>query len=305
MSDWTDDGVVSISSSRGCVNVTTLYPKKGTALKDFPTPWFWTSVLCSMLMCFNGGFINGICFAGPWHAGLTHVTGSVTLSGTRVAVAAKPGQYTYWEYLSFVFSFGVGAVFAGFVIGNTWVRWGRLQASMLILQGLLIILAIYLSKNFEIYLSGIVISFAMGVQNSISSTYAPMTLRTSHVSGTVLDIGLTIGQMIRHRNLEGLWKLKVHAPTLASYWIGAVCGCFTFTSLAENALYINAGATIFVGLLTFVLFRTPLCFFEDPTVNLVSIEMKEKLTGTENQPQKGYGSMLGDLIPLDVIEKKY
>jgi hypothetical protein len=69
------------SSSKGCVNVTTLYPKKGTALKDFPRPWFLISLLVACLMCFNGGFINGICFAGPWHSGLTHVTGSVTLSG--------------------------------------------------------------------------------------------------------------------------------------------------------------------------------------------------------------------------------
>jgi hypothetical protein len=44
--------------------------------------------------------------------------------------------------------------------------------------------------------------------------------RTSHVSGTVLDIGVTIGQMIRHRNLEGLWKIQVHGPNVVCYWIG-------------------------------------------------------------------------------------
>lgn len=50
-------------------------------------------------------------------------------------MAAKPGQYAYWEYLSFVFSFGFGGAFAGFVIGDPWRRWGRVQASLCICQG--------------------------------------------------------------------------------------------------------------------------------------------------------------------------
>jgi len=107
------------------------------------------------------------------------------------------------------------------------------------------------------------ISFAMGIQNSITSSFSPMTLRTSHVSGTVLDIGLTVGMMIRNRNLEGLWKIQVHAPTLCSYWIGAVVGCFVYTVWGVAALYVNATAGLLLGVITFIIMYTPACSFVD------------------------------------------
>jgi len=264
-------------------------------LKDFPRNWFIIVLFSACMWCFNGGFINAICFTGPWHAGLTHVTGSVTLSGTRVVIPAKPGQYTYYEYLSFVLSFFAGAIFSGFIIGNTWSRWGRIQATLSIIHGLLLILAIYLSRDFEVIFSGIVISFAMGIQNSISSGYSPMTLRTSHVSGTVLDIGMTLGQMVRLRNTDNIWKLKIHIPTFISYWTGAVVGTYVFTVWAENALYVNAAAAILLGTVTFILFRTPICFFEDPQ-NILVVEMNS----LKAQPS----SQLSD-IPLVTDTARY
>jgi len=109
-------------------NFIAMYPKKGIALKDMPREWFYIMMTCTCLWCFSGGFVNAICFAGPWHSGLTHITGSLTLSGTRVIIPAKPGQYTYYEYLLFCLLFALGSTFAGFILGRTWLRWGRIQS---------------------------------------------------------------------------------------------------------------------------------------------------------------------------------
>ncbi len=72
------------------------------------------------------------------------------------------------------------------------------------------------------------ISFAMGMQNSVTSNFTPMVVRTSHVSGTVLDIGLALGQCIRLRNLDNLWKVKFHLPNFLAFWVGALVGCIAY-----------------------------------------------------------------------------
>lgn len=91
---------------------------------------------------------------------------------------------------------------------------------------------------------------------------------------------MTIGSMIRTRSLDNLWKIKVHAPSLFSYWLGnffvffyffgsfiylflfinlgAVIGCFTYVAWAERALYVNATATIAFGIYFFFLIHAKL-----------------------------------------------
>jgi len=266
-------------------NVTQHYPKKGLALKDFPTAWYLIVLSCTCLWAFNGGFINGICFAGPWHAGLTHVTGSVTLSGNRIIISPTAGQYHYYEYLSFVLSFGIGAIFTGFILGTTWLRWGKLQSVLCLIQGLLLILAVYLSHHFTAYLSGVVISFAMGLQNTLTSLFAPMTLRTSHVSGTVVDIGMTIGQMVRTRSLDLLWKIKIHAPTLLSYWIGAVSGTAVYSQWGNSALYVNATACLALAVFSSIATFTPWCNFSEEHQD--QLQQQNAIFNTEH---KNYGS---------------
>ncbi len=76
--------------------------------------------------------------------------------------------------------------------------------------------------------AGMAISFAMGMQNSVTSNFTPMVIRTSHVSGTVLDIGLALGQCIRMRNLDNFWKVKFHLPNYLAFWVGALVGCIAY-----------------------------------------------------------------------------
>jgi hypothetical protein len=81
-----------------------------------------------------------------------------------------------------------------------------------------------------------------------------------------------------------------------------VCGTFSYNTLNVKALYFNAGAMIFVGVMTFVLFRTPLCFFEDPLApsvpsSIASETQSAKLRSESNQATN-YGS-LSSLVELD------
>jgi len=232
-----------------------MYPAHGVALKDFEIKWFSLSVLGSFLWSFNGGYVNGACFAGIWGTGLTHLTGSVTISAVR-SINPKAGHYTSLDLLSFVLFFFLGAFVTGIVMGPPKVRWGRLQGALTIVHGGCLLLAMFLASIGLLVEGAWAVSFGMGVQNSITSNWAPFTMRTSHVSGTVLDIGLVLGQMIHSRTAEGLWKLKVHVPNLVAFWIGALVGTISWNHLAERALMVNGIITIFVGVVTIVLWYT-------------------------------------------------
>lgn len=100
---------------------------RGSTLKDFPEGWFWYTLAVAMVYSFNGGWINAVSFTGVWRTGLTHLTGSTTNSAIRLINTPKPGQFTAVDLLLFIFFFGFGAFVAGFIIGPSRLRWGRLQ----------------------------------------------------------------------------------------------------------------------------------------------------------------------------------
>lgn len=228
-----------------------MYPAKGVHLKDFETKWFVIVMTCSFIWSFNGGWVNGVSYTGVWYAGLTHLTGSTTISAIRFINPAKPGQYTHWDLLGFIFAWGLGAFFGASVLGVPRLRWGRLQGFLALVHGLAILAGWYFApipeENYMGVLGGIFVSFAMGLQNTITSMFSPFVLRTSHHSGTMLDIGIAIGQCVHARNLDNFWKLKIFVPNYLGFWFGALFGCIACNRMRADALIINAAFGIIVG----------------------------------------------------------
>jgi uncharacterized membrane protein YoaK (UPF0700 family) len=99
---------------------------------------------------------------------------------------------------------------------------------------------------------GLAISFAMGIQNTVTSLFTPLTIRTSHVSGTVLDVGIGLGQCLRERNLNNMWKVKFHVPNFLAFWVGAVIGTVAYNHLGHNALLVNIAFGLIIGIVTLV-----------------------------------------------------
>lgn len=228
-----------------------MYPAKGVHLKDFETKWFVIVMTCSFIWAFNGGWVNGVSLTGVWYAGLTHLTGTTTISAIRFINPAKPGQYTQWDLISFLLAWTVGALFGAAVLGSPRLRWGRLQGFLTLIHGVALLLAWHFApvpeENYLGVLGGVFVSFAMGLQNCITSMFSPFVLRTSHHSGTMLDIGIAIGQCIHQRNLDNFWKLKIFVPNYVGFWLGALFGCIACNHLKADALLINAGFAVFVG----------------------------------------------------------
>jgi len=101
-----------------------------------------------------------------------------------------------------------------------------------------------------------------------------------------MDIGMTLGMMLRNRNLENLWKIQILGPTCICYWIGAVMGTLTFSHWGENALYVNATVALSIGVITFILLRTPCCSFENAFEQEEIQKKKEEEMKQRNDSEK-------------------
>lgn len=84
-----------------------------------------------------------------------------------------------------------------------------------------------------------------------------------------------------------------------------MCGTFAYVPLGAKALYINAGINITLGVLTFVLFRTPLCHFEDQSASIdpAASGIVETQTIVKLKPDSthasSYGSLSSGLVELE------
>ena len=71
------------------------------------------------------------------------------------------------------------------------------------------------------------------------TTYSGAIIRTTHVTGTVTDIGLIIGQAVFHkRTRKHLWKLKILVPLYLSFVSGAIIGWCAFQLLRNRAMLV-------------------------------------------------------------------
>jgi len=228
-----------------------MVPAHGVALKDYQKGWFYLAVSVASLMAFNGGWINAIAFTDVWKAGLTHLTGLTTNSAIRVVIPAAPGQITLFQFLVYIFGFYCGAAVVGFMISAPRLRWGRLQGAAVVLHGIAILSA-WAVSGITTTFSGWLITFAMGGQNAVSSLFAGMGLRTSHITGHVLDIGIAVGQILATQSLTTLWRIDLNLPVFAAFWLGAICGVSAHNAMQVDALLVNAISTILVGAFTIV-----------------------------------------------------
>eukprot|EP01089_Gocevia_fonbrunei_P020839 TRINITY_DN7853_c0_g1_i1.p1 TRINITY_DN7853_c0_g1~~TRINITY_DN7853_c0_g1_i1.p1 ORF type:complete len:325 (-),score=48.95 TRINITY_DN7853_c0_g1_i1:46-1020(-) len=249
-----------------------MLPAKGVHIKDFKTEYFVIVLAWATTFSFNGGYINAIAFAGVWKAGLSHLTGSVTNSAVKLLIPPTLGGWGSEDLIIFILGFGLGSFTGGLVLGPPRLKWGRLQGFLLLLMGLSILGSFFAAGTTG---GGMLLSYSMGMQNSITSNFTPLTIRTSHVTGTIVDLGMCIGQMIHMRTFEYFWKIKVHIPTFLAFWIGAFVGTYSYLKFDEYSLLLSAFVCIVIGVLTLIVY-TYMYFYQNDEQKQVREEIKRK-----------------------------
>jgi uncharacterized membrane protein YoaK (UPF0700 family) len=148
---------------------------------------------------------------------------------------------------------GVGALLA-FVLGamtTAWlVNWGMRQQLRsayglpLLLEALALLVfglfgaAIGLVTQVFVPLTVVLLCFIMGLQNAVITKISKATIRTTHVTGLVTDLGLELGKLLYLNRLSGRQpvradrrRLRVHGQLVASFLVGGLLGALGFKHL--------------------------------------------------------------------------
>eukprot|EP01125_Pyxidicula_operculata_P017193 TRINITY_DN6010_c0_g1_i1.p1 TRINITY_DN6010_c0_g1~~TRINITY_DN6010_c0_g1_i1.p1 ORF type:complete len:352 (-),score=70.80 TRINITY_DN6010_c0_g1_i1:175-1230(-) len=213
-------------------------------------------VLGASLLALIAGWVNLVNIKIVGHP-VTHVSGSVSNIANNL-VASEWVKFA--EYCCVVLFFCLGSMIAAVIVGNEGFQMGRKYGLAIMAAGFLVLIGSLIFEFIDItqadnagirIFTQILLSCAAGIQNGLCTSFSGAVVRTTHVTGIVTDIGLTIGYWIRYHNTKPekahLWKLKLHVPIVVSFLIGGIFGALSFTALDTFSNLIPACFFILVG----------------------------------------------------------
>ena len=193
------------------------------------------------LLAATAGFINAVSL-GFFRTPVSHMTGAVSHLGIDIAEMRPEEAMTS---ASIVLGFLAGALLAGLVVGAWKLIPSRRYGVALMIEGLLLALATGLLVN-KTRLALPVVAMACGLQNATASSYCGLMIRTTHVTGTVTDIGVMLGHWIRHRQID-TWKLRFLVTLFLSFGAGGWAGALANMHFGPQALGVAAAGCIIAG----------------------------------------------------------
>lgn len=209
----------------------------------------------ALLLALMAGMLNGVGFIATnvYTSHMTGITAAISHSVAR-------GE---WRLVALGFEaftlFVLGA--ASTAIAFNWARRRRLRsrfAVILAFEAVLVLifatLAQFLHGSLRPQVFIAVLAYTMGLQNAVITKMSNATIRTTHVTGMVTDIGIALGKLL-YRNTPGdpepvradTGKLRLHLSVVTAFFVGGVLGVALygvagFRSLLVPALVLLAAA---------------------------------------------------------------
>mmetsp|Transcript_124380 Transcript_124380/g.348353 ORF Transcript_124380/g.348353 Transcript_124380/m.348353 type:complete len:380 (+) Transcript_124380:257-1396(+) len=255
-------------------NCTEMYMKADKTRKTFQRPAWWVLAF-GWFLAACAGIVNAVSFRSFGHF-VSHATGSTTsiALGIEGVSHGRHGWEQPADAAKLLASFLVGAFACGLLIDKNQVHIGgkALYGAALVGNALLLIAAVGLyDAAGDAMLSACCAACACGLQNAMCTSHFGAVVRTTHVTGTLTDIGSTAGRMAmiflrkgcRRSRLNVLEraeigvdarKMLVLAPMWLSFLLGSVAGAFLQNHVRVYALLLPALLTGSLGL-TYMLFR--------------------------------------------------
>lgn len=188
------------------------------------------------------GYVNAIMLS---YAGIpvSHMSGPVTLLGIDLGHGDLRRLTTL---LTIMLSFMLGAMISGLLISSTVLRPGRSYGMALLIESVLLGMAGVYASHDHIMVSLMLAAIACGLQNALASSYRGLTIRTTHVTGIVTDIGVLLAHLLRRKNIK-LWKLLLLVTILVGFICGGLAGVLSFMHWGPRALYPPAWVCLLIA----------------------------------------------------------
>jgi uncharacterized membrane protein YoaK (UPF0700 family) len=201
----------------------------------------WLGLVFGAALSANAGFVNAV-FLGSLFNPVSHATGS--LADVSAAVMAGDARGLILVAVV-VLAFLGGAVAAGAMLARPLHRGRRYGTAMLLQAGMLASAPLVIAAEF-LTAGATLGAAAAGLQNGMSSNYRGMTIRTSHMTGTLTDLGVFLGR--RDHRTAGLWRVGLLIMTLVAFVTGGAIGAFWSGEVDIYALWASALCCALIGL---------------------------------------------------------
>lgn len=229
-----------------------LLRKRQNSLAPNPIPFherhhleFIAIICCGSALAFNSGFINGCTLLTSHPQAVSHVTGTTSHAGINLAL----GNFSlFGTQIAIVMSFMSGASITGYWMPANSFQLGRQYGPLFLIGSVLLSFACAISYHFpESNWYFFFAAAASGLQNGMTTKYSGNIIRTTHLTGSVTDIGLVLGRIISGNN-EDLWKLQVLLPITVSFFGGGFVSVYIVERMGKLSLLINVLTFFTVGL---------------------------------------------------------
>lgn len=159
-----------------------------------------TNIALGLLLAFNAGAVNAGGFL-VLHMYTSHMTGFAS----QLADGMVLGNATLLlNALGAILAFVSGAAVCALL-----VNWGRqhrmhgvyalplvLEAALMFPFGLMGAITLTWATPFAVPLTVLLLSFIMGLQNAVASKTSGGSIRTTHMTGNITDVGIELGKML-------------------------------------------------------------------------------------------------------------
>lgn len=199
------------------------------------------------------GFVNAVALLI-----LAFPVGNLTAVTTQLGMkTANPWLYEGYILVAILVGFLGGATLAGVLLAPTQALTGRRHAVLLILEAVLLVLAVVgvelrPIKDFiaatpiePASVQAMLAAAALGLQNGLTSSIRGMSVRTTHFTGTVTDLGLLLGRSREHGIDK--WKAAILSTTLLLFLAGGAIGLLFGARIGVHALLIPAASCVAVA----------------------------------------------------------
>lgn len=208
--------------------------------------WVWVGAVT--LACV-AGMVNVVGYLGFEHQAVSHLTGTTSLLGAALADGNLRAIGHLWGVL---IAFSLGATISGLIIQDQTLRLGRRYGVVLGIESLLLLVAIPLFKQEQIW-GALLAAMACGLQNAMVTTYSGAVVRTTHVSGMFTDLGIGLGHLLRGMPLQ-MRRLTLSGLIITGFLAGGILGAALFRRFDYDALLAPAALTGLAGI-GYVIYR--------------------------------------------------